>query len=202
MRTRVRTALLAGCSIAFALPGFAQQQVVIYRCTDAAGQVTVQNNDPCPKGAREQRRVIEAPPTLPAFAPPESPELYVPPVRVVKRPVAAGAAPSPPQPPPALFQCATWDQLHYFTEEAKPQQHCAPLQVVGLDGVSRSQASACEMVDDQCEAVPAENLCHAWKQQVDEAEFRWRFAGAKDDDDRRREYEKLATVLANSNCNP
>lgn len=192
-----------GCCIAMAtapMPLHALQQVLIYRCTDAAGNVTVQNDEPCPKGAREQRRVVEAPPPLPAFAPPQTPELYVPPVRIVKRPAVTDAAAPEPQPPPALFQCATWDQLHYFTEEPKPQQHCAPLQVIGLDGVSRPQASACEMVDDQCTAVAPENLCQAWKRRVDEAEFRWRFPGADADGRRRVEYERLKATYDASNC--
>jgi hypothetical protein len=37
---------------------------------------------------------------------------------------------------------------------------------------------------------------------VDEAEFRWRFAGAKQDDDHRREYELLKATLAQSDCAP
>src|SRR5690606_17476065 len=136
---------LAMAALPMVAPGALAQQVVVYRCTDGLGNVTVQNDEPCPKGAREQRKVIDTPPPLPVFEPPEAPEgpgLYAPPVRIVKRP---GAVVPELEPPPALFQCTTWDQLHYFTEQAKPQQHCAPLQVVGIDGVSRPEASACEM---------------------------------------------------------
>lgn len=186
------------CLAAFATPALAQQ-VVIYRCTDAAGNVTVQNDEPCPKGAREKRDVVTTPPPLPVFEPPETLELYTPPVRIVQRPGATTEEPQP-QPPPPLFQCATWDQLHYYTEEAKPQKHCAPLQVVGFDGVSRPQASACEMVDDQCTEVAPENLCQAWKRRVDEAEFRWRFPGADADGSRRVEYERLKATHEASNC--
>ncbi|MDQ2703263.1 MAG: DUF4124 domain-containing protein [Pseudomonadota bacterium] len=184
---------------AFTSPALAQQ-VVIYRCTDSAGNMTVQNDEPCPKGAREQRQVVTTPPPLPAvFEPPETPELYTPPVRIVPRQGAATQAPEP-QPPPALFQCSTWDQLHYYSEEAMPQQHCAPLQVVGLDGVSRPEASACQMVDDQCTEVATENLCLAWKRRIDEAEFRWRFPGADADGSRRVEYERLKATYETSNC--
>jgi len=191
---------LAMVALPMVAPGALAQQVVVYRCTDGLGNVTVQNDEPCPKGAREQRKVIDTPPPLPVFEPPEAPEgpgLYAPPVRIVKRP---GAVVPELEPPPALFQCTTWDQLHYFTEQAKPQQHCAPLQVVGIDGVSRPEASACEMVEDQCTEVPAETLCQAWKRRIDEAEFRWRFPGADADGSRRVEYERLKAVLAASNC--
>ena len=82
------------------------------------------------------------------------------------------------------------------------QRVAQPLQVVAADGSTRSDAAACEKVTDQCEAVPAESLCTVWQRRVDEAEFRWRFAGAKQDDDRRREYELLKATLAQSDCAP
>ena len=185
------------------------QQIVIYRCTDASGQVTLQNDAACPAGSREEKQAVEAPAVVPAFVPPSLPALYSPPV------ATHGMPESPPKPGPAsaampavervpptgLFQCRTWDQSTYFTEEATPQQHCAPLQVVGIDGVSRPQASACEMVADQCEAVPAEALCAAWKHRIDEAEFHWRFAGPNDRE-RKREYDALAEAYASSSCVP
>jgi hypothetical protein len=112
----------------------------------------------------------------------------------------AKAAPAEPGPPPALYACRTWDDADYLTEDAKPAERCAPLQVVGMDGIARADAAACEKTVDQCAAVPAEGLCQAWRRRVDEAEFRWKFAGAKQDDDRRREYELLEATLAHSDC--
>lgn len=189
------------CVLAFAGSASAQQ-VVIYRCTDAAGHVTLQNDEACPAGTRERRQVVDAPTSVPAFVAPAQPELYTP--AAAKEPTATATAPGAAvvarAAPPALFQCRTWDQASYFSTEAKPREHCAPLQVVGLDGVSRPQASACEKVADQCEAVPPERLCEAWKHRVDEAEFRWRFAGPDGDANRRTEFEALAAEYANSNC--
>lgn len=54
----------------------AQDSVVIYRCTDAAGAVSVQNDIPCAKGSQQQRRVIETvhAPTQPPPSP-SQPEL-------------------------------------------------------------------------------------------------------------------------------
>ncbi len=37
----------------------AAEKVVIYRCTDGKDAVTFQNNVPCPKGSKQERRVIE-----------------------------------------------------------------------------------------------------------------------------------------------
>jgi hypothetical protein len=184
------------------------RQVVIYRCTDAAGNLTVQNDVACPKGSRQQQQVIDVPPPMPAYVPRQERM----PVVVEKEDAREAAAidhalPAPVADaervaPPALFQCTSWDNASYLTEEATPRESCAPLQVVGLDGNTRPGASACEKVADQCAAVPADGLCRAWKQRVDEAEFRWRFAGAREDDERRLAYEKLAATYANSNCTP
>lgn len=198
-----RPALLGLLGI-LACAGVQAQQIVIYRCTDVTGHVTLQNDEACPAGTREQKQVIDTPAGLPAFVPPELPELYSAPAEdkpakatpsKTKVPIAVRA------PPPALFQCHGWDQVTYFTESKTLKQQCAPLQVVGIDGVSRPGASACEMVADQCTAIPAERLCAAWRQRVDEAEFRWRFAGARKDDERKREYDALLATYAVSDCN-
>lgn len=186
----------------------ATRTIHIFRCTDAAGRVTLQNDVPCPKGTRQQQQVVEAPPPVPAYVPHEEPmpapvaaeradqaaETPAPP------PEGANAAPAVPAPPPQLYACRTWDERDFLTEDATPAERCAPLQVVAADGSTRSDAAACEKVTDQCEAVPAEALCTAWQRRVDEAEFRWRFAGGKQDDDRRREYEQLKATLARGNC--
>ena len=46
MRRWLMTTLLLGVATA------AHGQVVIYRCTDASGALTIQNNTPCPKGSK------------------------------------------------------------------------------------------------------------------------------------------------------
>ena len=60
----------------FALPAAAQdaaapRALAIYRCTDAAGHVTLQNDVPCPRGSRQERQVVDVPPPLPAYVPRE-----------------------------------------------------------------------------------------------------------------------------------
>jgi hypothetical protein len=197
--------------------------IVIYRCTDAAGRVTIQNDVACPKGTKQQRQAIEAPPPVPAYRPREErmPDTEAPAnaqtaaqATAAETPATAqetaqtttapaegaGAALALPGAPPALYACRTWDERDFLTEDATPAERCAPLQVVAVDGSTRSDAAACEKVKDQCEAVPAEALCAAWQRRVDEAEFRWKFAGAKQDDERRHEYELLKAKLAQSDC--
>jgi hypothetical protein len=203
----------------------ATRTIVIYRCTDAAGRVTIQNDVACPKGTKQQRQAIDVPPPMPAYVPREermpavvaaeradeaatiTAEVKTPasmdmPVIAETQALAndASAAPAIPGPPPALYACRTWDERDFLTEDATPAERCAPLQVVAADGTTRKDAAACEKVKDQCEAVPAEALCTAWQRRVDEAEFRWKFAGAKQDDERRHDYELLKAKLAQSDC--
>lgn len=193
----------------------AHRSIRIYRCTDAAGHVTLQNDTPCPKDARQQQQVVDVPPPLPAYVPREErmPDIVAAERADESAAIAAaaqsavqrgapssGQAASKPAPPPPLYACRTWDQVDYLTDDATPAERCAPLQVVAVDGSVRSDAAACEKVVDQCAAVPAEALCLSWRRRVDEAEFRWKFAGARQDDARRREYELLEATLARSDC--
>lgn len=181
--------------VAPATPSPASHAVVIYRCTDANGHVTLQNDVACPKGARQQRQVVDVPPAVPAYAPQEDAPAPAP------APAADERAAAPPaNPPPALYACRTWDERELLTEDAAPAERCAPLRVVDAGGAVRDDAAACEKVRDQCEAVPPDALCEAWRRRVDEAEFRWKFAGAHEGDARHREFEALAATLAHSDC--
>jgi hypothetical protein len=182
-----------------------QRTIHIYRCTDAGGHVTLQNDTPCPKGARQEMQVVDVPPPMPAYVPREERMPDVVAAERADETAAIAAAVRPPAaarpgPPPALYACRTWDAVEFLTEEATPAERCRPLQVVGVDGVARADAAACEKVVDQCAAVPADGLCQAWRRRVDEAEFRWKFAGARQDNARRREYELLKATLAASDC--
>lgn len=201
LSTGVIAGALASALTALALPSPAQAQsdITIYRCVDAIGAITLQNDVPCPKGSQQTQRKVGVLPTLP-----------VPPATVIK-PQAAASAP-PPVPavqvpeaaarttPPALFQCRTWDERDYLGDSAEPPATCAPVQSVGIDGSSELAAgTTCEMRQDTCVAVPAEQLCVSWKKRVDEAEFRWKIGGGRNDD-RKVEFDRLSKVYRESTC--
>lgn len=189
------------------LPLAAQEQVHIYRCTDASGALTVQNDQPCPAGHRQQVQVIDVPPPLPAYV--SRAERMPDVVAAEQAAVEAAILEALPAPvpigertaPPALFQCTTWDNTVYLTEDETPARRCAPMRVVGLDGRARpGMGAACQVTQDTCEAVAEDALCAAWQRRVDEAEFRWKFARAPAGDPRHVAYEQLAATLANSTC--
>lgn len=190
---------LAGAMTVLALcpQARAENDITIYRCVDASGAITLQNDVPCPKGSQQTLRKVGVLPTLPA-----------PPAPLVKPPAAAPAAPPvPPAPepvvrtaPPALFQCRTWDERDYLGETAEPPATCAPVQSIGIDGSTELAAgTTCEMRQDTCTAVPAEQLCASWKKRVDEAEFRWKIGGSRNDD-RKAEFDRLSKVYRESTC--
>jgi len=194
-------------SFVLAMPA-AHAQLVIYRCTDASGAVTLQNGTPCPKGSKQQKKVMEtpAPAAAPApIAPPAvSPSPQPAPV-VAPTPVPAPPPPepvaTPKQPPPALFECRTWDNTRYFGENPQPPPRCAPMQVTGLDGSNAmAGGAACQMMDDQCQPVAEAALCDAWRQRVRELDARATFGGG--DVVPPEEAERIRRVLADSTCTP
>jgi hypothetical protein len=175
--------------------------MTIYRCVDPGGAVTLQNDVPCPKGSQQSVRQVGTLPILPA-PPPGVIKPAPKPQAVAAPPPAAAPAPAPMvrTAPPALFQCRTWDDREYFGDTAEPPASCVPVESVGIDGTSRLAAgNTCEMRRDACTAVPAEMLCATWKKRTDEAEFRWKFGGSRDDD-RKAEFNRVAKVYRESTC--
>lgn len=192
------------------LPAFAQRQIVIYRCTDASGAVTIQNDTACPKGSKQKTSTIDVPPSMPAY---EARAERMPQIVAAEKKQederaqeAIQDALPPPVPvaereaPPPLFQCTTWDDQTYVGTEEVPPQRCVPIQVVGLDGAVNGAAQACRYTTDTCEPIPEDGLCRAWRRRLDEAKFRAHFAGENDNHEREFDYEKMAATVRNSTC--
>ena len=204
------------------------EEVVFYRCTDANNALTLQNM-PCPKGDKQEKKVMQSVNTVPmgtASTPPvntaepaavtnPSPDAYTP---------AAAAAPSAPTadpriltsgpapevaaiadadrlPPPVLFQCITYDKDSYITEDAEPQSRCVALHTVGLDGNPQGGAgAACEMLRDTCARVADGALCDAWKKRLGETEVAWRFARPGNEQKNKEEFERTRKIWEQSAC--
>jgi len=189
----VRLAL--GLCIAICAGDAAAQSVVMYRCTDAKGAVTVQNDVPCPKGSKQVRRVIEVPapkpaaptatasaptPTTAATAPASPPSPAVPTPQTPSPPVApepaASAPPATSVPPPALYRCMNHKREIYLSETDLPPSQCVPMRAVGLDGNPATGAgAACEYVQDPCEPIAEAALCETWRRRFQEADAAMRF---------------------------
>lgn len=195
----------------FAIPAFAQRHVVIYRCTDASGALTIQNDKPCPKGSKQQKKTIDVPPPMPTY---ESRAERMPKIVAAEKKqeeqrlqeeIRDALPPPVPEaerkPPPPLFECTTWDKQTYLTQDETPPQRCVPIQVIGLDGKpANGAAHACRYTTDTCTPVPDDTLCRGWQSRVDEAKFRAHFAGQNEGNERVLDYEKMAATVRNSTC--
>jgi hypothetical protein len=196
-------------------------EVVFYRCTDASGALTMQNM-PCPKGHKQEKKVMQsvstvpmggarpAPPRTPPAAPslpvssPAAPIVPSAPKPAEAVPVADGSAETAAEkrlPPPVLFQCTTYDKDTYITESEEPQSRCVSLRTVGLDGNPQTGAGeACEMMRDQCARVADGALCEAWKKRMGETEVAWRFARPGNEAKNKAEFERTQKIWRESAC--
>lgn len=193
----------------------AHAEVVIYRCTDASGALTLQNA-PCPKGMKQEQRTMQGINTVPMApgqagtatpnaAPAAAAATTPAPATTSPTPPAADAAPPSSEarrlPPPVLFQCTTHDKDSYVTEDPIPASRCVTLRTVGLDGNPQSGAGqACEVVRDTCARVPDGALCDAWKKRRDETEVAARFARPENAEKNRADFERVARIVAESTC--
>jgi len=202
-------ALLFAILMALALPSQARTHtpsVVIYRCTTASGDVTLQNNVACPKGSREQKQVIESPPPMPAYRPPPMPVAVPTPV-VERAPTDAAANDAPATiadkdrlPPPALYQCNTYDNDSYLSESATPEPRCVRLNTVDLQGAANDAGVACQMVTDQCQRVADDGACAAWKQRLRETQSAATFGRSDDVAANNLELERVRKIVRDSTC--
>lgn len=131
-----RAAALAACLLPLFAGGVRAQSpskppstVTVYRCTDAAGKVSLQDA-PCAKGqgqqAREMLRPVDAP--AKAAAPPPS------------RAVTPAAEPAPPRtvylaPPRPMYECVTPEGKRYTSDDGRGNPRWVPLWTLGYPAV-------------------------------------------------------------------
>lgn len=215
--TRAPAGLLAVLALlASAVSAQSATPVVIYRCTDAGGALTVQNDVPCPAGSRQERTVVEPPPPMPVYVP-QSPT----PAAAVPAANAAAVAPQPqvhaPErpdapapariadaerlPPPPIFRCHTPGNDRYVSEDDAPKSRCVPLQTVGINGDPNLGAgAACEWQYDRCERIPDGEACDGWRQRGREIESTWRYARGDARAPLQDAFARVSTILSDTTC--
>ena len=206
---RIRFALLG---LLLCAPLAIADEVVFYRCTDASGALTLQNM-PCPKGEKQEKKVMQGVNSMPMAAPASTPRPAVAPHATVVAPTTppadaaalAAAQPVVPEaerlPPPVLFQCTTHDKDSYISEDAEPAPRCVVLRTIGLDGNPQHGAGeACEVVRDQCARVPDGAACAGWKRRQGEIESGWRHAKATDKPGLQEEFVRVTKILQDTTC--
>lgn len=215
-RRRLAMAALLAFAAATAPAAADTPQVVIYRCTDASGALTVQNDEPCPAGSRQERSVIDPPPPMPVYVPQSLP-LANPPRSQPQTSAATASAPrarerpeAPPPariadadrlPPPPIYRCHTPGNDRYIHEDPEPQPRCAPLQTVGINGdPGLGAGAACEWQYDRCERIPDGEACDGWRQRGREIESTWRYARGSDRQPLQDEFARVSKILSDTTC--
>ena len=209
----MRAVVLSILLLALTPLAHAQQQDIIYRCTDAKGALTIQNGTPCPKGHKQVKQVIEAPTVIPRYVAPPSIVTSVPSPMPVTSPPAAAVVERPQAPPPAvladadrlppppLFQCNTWDNDSYLSEDFEPKPRCVKLQTTGVNGdPNAGGGQACEMKYDLCSRVPDNAACDAWKLRQREIESTWRYSPGGDKQKLQEEFARVTRILNDTTC--
>ena len=203
--------LLLSCGILSASAHGSKSSVIIYRCTDAFGALTVQNDTPCAKGARQQKQVIQSPPPMPAYRPgaksrpAASAAAALPDAIAAPSPAAVASDPAIADkdrlPPPPLFQCNTYDNDSYLSDNAAPEPRCVRLQTTDLQGTTDTSGGvACQMVTDQCQRVADGAACEAWKKRLRESEAKWKFGAADDALAYKIDYDRVQRIVRDSTC--
>lgn len=203
---RLRYALLC---LVLSCTTLSAEEVIFYRCTDAAGALTLQNM-PCPKGSTQQKKIMQPVNTVPMGVARAAPAAAIA-DRVLSAATTADAAAAATSnalrgdtsllPPPHLFQCTTHDRDTYITESAEPQSRCVALRTVGLDGNSNTGAGqACEVMRDICARVTDADLCAAWKKRLGETEVAWRFARPDNAAANQADYLRVQRILDETSC--
>ncbi|MGJ4802719.1 DUF4124 domain-containing protein [Luteimonas sp. SDU82] len=206
--------LLAAALLAYGPIAAAQDAATIYRCTAASGEVTIQNGTPCPAGSRQEIRRVEALPTRPAPPAPltvvEEPAWTPPPasdfVLVAgpeDEPIAGPPRPDLPRParlaaedrlpPPPIYQCETWDNDSYVSEDPAPKPRCVRLDTGGV-------GQACENRYDACARIGQQAECAGWKRRQREIESAWRHARAADKAGLQEDFARVTRILTDSTC--
>lgn len=143
----------------------AADEVTVYRCQDAKGRVSLQD-DPCPAGQTEStRRMVRPRGPPPSPTPSSAPEPATTPA-----PAPQPAFEWTPYPPPPLFQCTDYDGEVRYTEDYDPSTRCVPLSVLGYDVRGAPQAAGtCRWVQESCLQLDDASACDQFKARLTEA---------------------------------
>jgi len=183
---------VAGANAAATKAG--EATVVLHRCTDAKGKVTWQD-DACPAGSEDVVREMirpQDPPKRARSKPAPAPVL-----------VAPEPEPAPPPrvlPPPAIYQCTSYDGKERFSESYDPNPRCEPIVVYYPypNYVNPTQGLSCRWVEDSCVRLSDRAACEHFRSKKVEAASLLQRAFSDTQAYRRSELARLTQIVAES----
>ena len=104
-------------------------------------------------------------------------------------------------PPPPIYQCNTWDNDSYLSEDPAPKPRCVRIATTSVTSDPQLAAgAACEMKYDQCQRVPDGAACEGWRRRQREIESAWRYARGADKAPLQEEFARVAKILSDTSC--
>lgn len=179
-------------ALLFVGPAWAGDTVVVHRCVDAKGRVSLQD-DPCPKGSQQSTREMQRPVDAPARAP--------------AAPAPPASAPAPvvlerPRPliePPPMYLCTSYDGIVRESEVYDPNPRCEPLALYYPNGyLTPQQAGACRWVQDSCVRLSDAAACERFRRKRTEASSAAMHAFSDTAAYRKSEVERLTQIIDES----
>ena len=171
--------------------------VTVHRCTDARGQVTLQD-DPCPPGSREETRAM----TRPKDPPVSSKAVKVAETPAMPQPelVDAEAPPRLPIPPPPMYKCTSYDGDERFSESYDPNPRCEPLVIYypWPNNLTPAQALSCRWVEDSCVRLSDRAACARFRAKQVEARSLLQRAFSDTQEYRKSELARLTQIVDES----
>lgn len=171
------------------------QALTVYRCVDAKGAVSLQD-DACPAGQQQtklvRQRPVDAPPRpeTPKPAPPATPAPIV--VEIASTPATA--------PPPALYECTSYDGIVRESESYDPNPRCEPIVLYHPRAreLPPEWQAACRWVEDSCVRLSDTQACARFVRKQREAKSAIQHAFSDTEAYRKSELARLTQIVERS----
>jgi hypothetical protein len=174
---------------ASALVAIDNNQVTVYRCTDAKGKVTMQDfacNPGSAQNVSKMARPKDSPTAKPALTAKSPPAIVM--------PSKSTQDFRPYRPPPDLYQCTDFDGKVREAEFYDPKPRCVPLWVQGY----QTSSNACSWVEDSCLRYEGEELCERWIAKQKQAVLNADRPSAENTDFKKAEAARLTQIVKDS----
>jgi len=172
-------------------------KVIVYRCVDAKGKVSLQDA-PCAKTSKQETREMLRPKDAP----------------VAKKNPLAKPAPSLPPPemqnaaaitmkpaPPDLYQCTDYEGKTRDSENYDPNPRCEPLWALGYRQEYlpvELRGSRCTWIQDSCVRYEGKALCERWNAKHKQAKSDLRYAFSDTLAFRKSELARISKIVRTS----
>lgn len=173
--------------------GAARDTVTVYRCVDAKGRVTLQD-DPCPAGTQSSTRQLQRPKDAPAKPAPAATAKPAPEPIVERR-----RDTRPLLSPPPMYRCTSYDGNERYSESYDPNPRCEPM-VLYIDPrqLGPELSRACQWVEDSCVRLTDAAACEIWKKKRKDAQSASLHAFSDTASYRKSEVERIGQIVDES----